>query len=264
MHNWEIRPHRHATLIQMLLIETGQAHVEIDERELELRGPAVVWVPSFVVHGFGFAAETQGLVVTMEPGWLRDMLSGAEGLWEELRHSRALALRRSSAPLRALQAASTGLKLEYASTQAWRSLMLNSAAATLAACIGRLPRLVEVAPLPSGAKGRSLLHLARFREQVDRVFRSQPSLAELTEPLGVTTTQMNRLCRQYLQCSALDVLHQRLLLEAKRELGYTTLQVRQISDRLGFSDPAYFTRFFQRLAGLSPKAWREKAQAACA
>ena len=35
------------------------------------------------------------------------------------------------------------------------------------------------------------------------------------------------------------------------------LQVRQISDGLGFSDPAYFTRFFRRLTGRSPKDWRE-------
>jgi AraC family transcriptional activator of pobA len=78
----------------------------------------------------------------------------------------------------------------------------------------------------------------------------------LVEPLGITTTQLNRLCRRHLRCSALDVLHQRLLLEAKRELRYTALQVRQISDGLGFSDPAYFTRFFRRLAGRSPQEWR--------
>ena len=260
MHNWEIRPHRHSTLIQMLLIERGRAKVQMDGREFELRGPAVVWVPAFVVHGFGFAAETQGLVVTMDLGWLRELLSGSEGLWEELGHGRALALRKASAPLRTLQAASAGLRQEYGATHMWRSLMLNSAAATLAACIGRLPGLAEAASPSPGAKGRSLLHLARFREQVDRMFRQQPSLTALTEPLGVTTTQMNRLCRQHLQCSALDVLHQRLVLEAKRELGYTTLQVRQISDGLGFSDPAYFTRFFLRLTGVSPKAWREKAR----
>jgi AraC family transcriptional activator of pobA len=104
-------------------------------------------------------------------------------------------------------------------------------------------------------------HLARYREQVERHYRSHPTLDTLAAPLGITTTQLNRLCRQHLHCSALDVLHQRLLLEAKRELGYTTLQVRQIADGLGFADPAYFTRFFQRLTGQSPSAWRARSQA---
>ena len=60
----------------------------------------------------------------------------------------------------------------------------------------------------------------------------------------------------------LDKFIPHVLLEAKRELGYTTLQVRQIADGLGFTDPAYFTRFFQRLTGQSPSAWRDTPRAA--
>ena len=260
LHNWEIRPHRHATLLQLLLIEHGRAQVEIDGRKLALQGPAVIWVPPFSVHGFGFAAETRGHVVTLDLGWLHDLLSGIDGLWDELQHSRACELRKTSASLLTLQATVESLKLEYEATNAWRSLMLGSAVLMLAATIARTPRLVEASQQPSGAEGRSMIHLKKFREQVEQQFRNHKNLTELIAPIGVTTTQMNRLCRRYLHCSALDVLHQRLLLEAKRELGYTTLQVSQISEGLGFTDPAYFTRFFRRLTGQSPKEWREKRE----
>ncbi|WP_409034175.1 AraC family ligand binding domain-containing protein [Roseateles saccharophilus] len=49
LHNWEIQPHRHASLVQLLLIEAGQARVQIDGRVLELPAPALVWVPMLVV-----------------------------------------------------------------------------------------------------------------------------------------------------------------------------------------------------------------------
>ncbi|WP_409034176.1 helix-turn-helix domain-containing protein [Roseateles saccharophilus] len=127
-----------------------------------------------------------------------------------------------------------------------------------AALVARLPPLAAEASAAAEPEGRALQHLARYREQVERHYRSHPTLDTLAAPLGITTTQLNRLCRQHLHCSALDVLHQRLLLEAKRELGYTTLQVRQIADGLGFADPAYFTRFFQRLTGQSPSRWRDE------
>ncbi|MNF13714.1 Transcriptional activator NphR [compost metagenome] len=52
------------------------------------------------------------------------------------------------------------------------------------------------------------------------------------------------------------MLHQRLLLEANRNLIYTSLTVNQISELLGFSEPAYFTRFFKRLTGITPGAFR--------
>jgi AraC family transcriptional activator of pobA len=56
----------------------------------------------------------------------------------------------------------------------------------------------------------------------------------------------------------LQVVHQRLLLEAKRNLIYTNMTVNQLAERLGFADPAYFSRFFRRLSGASPKAFRQR------
>jgi len=51
-------------------------------------------------------------------------------------------------------------------------------------------------------------------------------------------------------------MHARLLLQAQRELTYSRLSVKQIAFELGFTDAAYFTRFFRRLAGCSPAQWR--------
>jgi AraC family transcriptional activator of pobA len=59
--------------------------------------------------------------------------------------------------------------------------------------------------------------------------------------------------------SALGVLHALLMLEAQRDLAYTTLSIKQIALGLGFGDAAYFTRFFAREAGMTPTAWRERA-----
>jgi AraC family transcriptional activator of pobA len=41
-------------------------------------------------------------------------------------------------------------------------------------------------------------------------------------------------------------------------LVYTNLTIKTVAETLGFSDPAYFTRFFKRQAGLSPKEFRQQ------
>ncbi|MGS0758095.1 helix-turn-helix domain-containing protein, partial [Roseateles sp. GG27B] len=56
---------------------------------------------------------------------------------------------------------------------------------------------------------------------------------------------------------ALALLQARIVLQAKRELTYTTLSVKQIAHELGFADAAYFTRFFQRETQMTPTAWRQ-------
>jgi len=55
------------------------------------------------------------------------------------------------------------------------------------------------------------------------------------------------------------VLHARLVLEAQRDLAYTTMTIKQIGLGLGFADAGYFTRFFQRETGRTPTAWRAQA-----
>lgn len=78
----------------------------------------------------------------------------------------------------------------------------------------------------------------------------------MASELGITGTYLNLLCQRLTGCSALQVLHARIMLEARRLLIYTPLTIGQVADDLGFEDPAYFTRFFKRHAGVSPKAFR--------
>lgn len=261
LHNWEIRPHRHAALLQLLLIESGAARVQLDGRRLELPAPAVVWVPMLSVHGFEFTSNTEGHVITLDQARLRSLLGPSRGLWQGLAAARAATLAADSPQCRLLFSIAQALRDDYVGTSPWRSQVLDGAVLMAAALVARLPPLASELALSAEPEGRAMQHLARYREQVERHYRSHPTLDTLAAPLGITTTQLNRLCRQHLHCSALDVLHQRLLLEAKRELGYTTLQVRQIADGLGFSDPAYFTRFFLRMTGQSPSVWRVQPHA---
>ena len=94
---------------------------------------------------------------------------------------------------------------------------------------------------------------------MEQQFRQQPALAALAAALGITPTQLNRVCHQVLGHSALGVLHGRLVLEAQRDLAYTTLSVKQIALGLGFADAPYFSRFFSRQTGHTPSAWRALA-----
>jgi AraC family transcriptional activator of pobA len=56
----------------------------------------------------------------------------------------------------------------------------------------------------------------------------------------------------------IQLVHARIVLEAKRQLLYTDNPVRTIAYALGFEDAAYFTRFFARQAGVAPRAFRAR------
>ena len=52
------------------------------------------------------------------------------------------------------------------------------------------------------------------------------------------------------------LINGKLIDEAQRELLFTQIPVQEIGFRLGFADPAYFSRFFLTRTGLSPRQWR--------
>ncbi|WP_313896022.1 AraC family transcriptional regulator [Streptomyces sp. YIM 98790] len=57
------------------------------------------------------------------------------------------------------------------------------------------------------------------------------------------------------------LLREARTLEAKRLLAATDLTVRQVASRVGYPDPAYFSRFFRRETGMSPGDFRRGSRA---
>ena len=258
-HDWEIRPHRHASLYQILHLQRGSATAWLESGSQALTGPCVLLMPALVPHGFVFSPAVEGTVVTVLEHHWRRLLQGAAPLVARLMQPAWLHWPAADSAAASVDDAVERLRLAFADSGAWRDLALDAALLQLAVVLGRLLPAADrpVAAAGAAAPGaRALGHVRRYRDLVDAQFRQQPTLALLSRGLGITPTQLNRLCQQVLGHSALGVLHDRLVLEAQRDLAYTTQSVKQIGGSLGFADAAYFTRFFLRQTGHTPTAWR--------
>ena len=259
LHSWEIKPHRHESLLQVFWFEKGEVEVLIDGRAHALRAPGVITVMPLAVHGFRWTSDVKGIVFTMRESHVRTLLARDESLRERVLASRCVQF--AAAHRKAVKAAVEALHEEQTQHAPWRASAIDAAMTALFVALGRS------LPAPAAAAGvgdRSVVHVQRFRALVDERFRDQPTLGEFAAEIGITTTQLNRVCRTVLGHPALAVLHARLCLEAQRELAYTTLSVKHIAYKLGFSDAGYFTRFFERETGNSPSAWRKEQLARAA
>lgn len=97
----------------------------------------------------------------------------------------------------------------------------------------------------------------KYRRLVSLHFASQRSMEFYADQLSVSATHLAKCTKEITGSTAGQILRQELLLEARRLLINTDWSVEQISDELGFDDPAYFGRFFKREAGSSPGAYRK-------
>ena len=98
---------------------------------------------------------------------------------------------------------------------------------------------------------------ARFMALVERNFRKQRRVGAYASAVGLTPGHLSALCRKSLGVTAGAAILRRLALEAKRLLLFTSGTAAEVGYALGFNDPAYFSRFFRRQTGLSPRQYRE-------
>jgi AraC-like DNA-binding protein len=96
----------------------------------------------------------------------------------------------------------------------------------------------------------------RFTKLMEASFRNGAGVGDLAGELGVTPTHLTRCCRQTSGRSAIDLLQDRRIFEARRLLLETEMPVGRIGESLGFHSAAYFTRAFQSMTGQSPSAFR--------
>ncbi len=251
LHDWEIAPHRHGDLVQLLYVQGGQAELRVEGQTSRVDQPALQVVPALSVHGFRFSRDIQGRVLTLA-------LPLAEQLGKAfdarlLHQAACYPVGEAQADLDRLFGA---IDEEYYGQAPGRELMLQALLSQLLVWIGR--RALQQAQAEASQPDRGRAHLQGFTQLLEAHFREHLPIERYAERLGISAAHLNALCRRLAGQSALQLINQRLLLEAKRCLVYTAMTVNQVADSLGFSEPAYFSRFFKRGTGQAPKAFRRQ------
>ena len=101
--------------------------------------------------------------------------------------------------------------------------------------------------------------LTQFIKLVDKHYKSLWSMSDYSNVLGITPSHLNSICQKLVAKSALEIVHERLVLAARRELAYTERNIAGVAHHLGFTDPSYFTRFFKRETSMTPGEFRKRS-----
>ncbi|PKO53064.1 MAG: PobR regulator [Betaproteobacteria bacterium HGW-Betaproteobacteria-21] len=253
LYDWEITPHSHDSLLHVVFLQAGAAEMVLETQSQALAVPCVLMVPPRRIHGFRFSPDMVGRIVTLPQALLGELfaLSGElRGVFDSFRY---LPLGDRPDTLDLIRLYFEQFEREYGGHLPGR---LSALMATLGLVLVQLARAGGVAS-ERVAHDRMHARVERFAELIEQHFREWQPIGFYAGRLGVSTAQLNNSCRREAGTSAQDMIHERLLLEARRLLAYSDLDVTGIGYSLGFQDPAYFSRFFSRRQGMSPSAFRQ-------
>ncbi len=253
--NWYIAPHSHPHFTQIVLVRSGSGTMKADERTLEFGNHSVLIVPPHVVHGFKYAEDSDGWVLTIAESHQRALVGRApefETLWKT---SRVLDLAEApksfnimnEALLRLDRELDEGAAVAVVAAEAYLTAIL----VTLLREIGSRQAAAEPVPRGHGAV------VALFKDLIERRYREGWPLQRFADELNVSYAALRSACMNVVGEPPIKLVHDRIIVEAKRNLIYSDMSIAQIAYWLGFEDPSYFSRFFTKQTGERPAAFRQ-------
>jgi len=206
MHQREIKPHQHDSLLQIVYVRSGEGEVSLENSRMGFRAPCLILLPQRTVHAFRYSPETDGPVITAAQ---RPLESMARILSSELL---ALMQRPAVVPLPwdadGEEPIWPLIQLIQAEAHSQERGNVAAGHALLLALLVHVVRLEQ--PVPSGrpANSRRSQLLIQFRELVDTHFRQHWPLGLYAEALGITPATLGRATREGLG-GITDCDHQR-------------------------------------------------------
>ena len=254
-------PHRH-DFFELFWIREGHGQVSCDLNCFEYRANTLLVMSPGQIHTWRHASETQGIIAGFSPEFLAvnseqpGLLAKLPFLYpeqldpilylDETEGDRIDCLLRQFQDLARLPApgqddVARGFLLILLSHM--RQLFAHRAPST-----------------EKPIRGESELLVQRFRLALEEHLPRIVEVGEFAELLNVSRTHLNNGLRRYTGHSASELIHERMILEAKRRLLHSTLTIAEIAYELRFQDPSYFGRFFRKYTGVTPGAYRESVQ----
>ncbi|MEZ5695880.1 MAG: helix-turn-helix domain-containing protein [Sphingomonadaceae bacterium] len=254
LYEWQIAPHAHPGIFQLLFLEQGGGELTTDGQIVPLCPPMLVALPSGCVHAFRFEPGAEGSVLSIASQLLHDpRLEALVGsALEDGRTPRWTAVAAGHEFAKSLAAFRHGLGDQRSGH------LPDLQIARLAVLLLLASGLLSEGTSDGSPPGRREQLARRFRALVEEHFRVGWTVERYAAALGTTSATLSRACRESLGKPPGEVVLERILLEAMRNLTFTGSTIGQVADGLGFSDIAYFSRFFRRRTGMSASEFRRR------
>jgi AraC-like DNA-binding protein len=99
--------------------------------------------------------------------------------------------------------------------------------------------------------------LQKLKDAIEDHFKIKHSASDYADLLNISPKALAKITKAHFNKTLTDLISERIIIEAKRELYLTNKPVKEIASELGYEDEHYFSRFFKTNADISPQMYRD-------
>ena len=100
--------------------------------------------------------------------------------------------------------------------------------------------------------------LQNLKNFIETHYKTKHTASDYANMLAITPKALTKLTKSHFNKTLTELIAERIVIEAKRELYLTNKTVKEIAFELGYNDEYYFSRFFKKHVDLSPQLFRER------
>ncbi|GAA3986354.1 AraC family transcriptional regulator [Mucilaginibacter dorajii] len=113
-----------------------------------------------------------------------------------------------------------------------------------------------MAKMPDDANKEPFI-LQNLKEAIEEHYKTRHSASDYADLLNISAKALARITKTHFNKTISNLIAERIIIEAKRELYLTNKPVKEIAWELGYEDEYYFSRFFKTNADVSPQLYRD-------
>jgi len=249
-----VDPHLHRQFEQLIICERGAGTLLLDQGRHTFEAPAVLVVPSLVVHGLSFDDSSERWVVSVARSYFQEIAMRAPDISEVF--SRGGCIRFAAHDRDYLELQHVLEKLEWEQKRSARCREIVTEALLIDLLVGVLRKIQDDRARQIAENASDEEVHRNFIKMVEEHHTENWSLQKFAEALNVSVPRLRAACCNTGGESPIRIINSRILLEAKRYLTHSALSVSEIARRLGFEDASYFSRFFKSRCGQTPTFYK--------
>lgn len=99
--------------------------------------------------------------------------------------------------------------------------------------------------------------LRNLKNLIEENFKEKHSASDYATLLNISSNTLAKLVKTHFSKTLTELITERIIVEAKRELYMTSKPIKEIAWNLGYTDEFYFSRLFKTNTNISPQLYRD-------
>ena len=254
-YSWEIKEHIHTDLVQLFIVESGRGVLFSEGKKTHLKAPCLITIPANVLHGFHFEPQIKGNVITLSVSFFETLLSNHQEIKKESKRLSSFYFGDNLEIVKEILYLKSKIQEELLTEAPEKLLAITRYFELLYLQLYREQYRTSANALISN--NRNLGYYQLFQDLIRQHSKALLSVKAFSRAIGITQTHLNRVCKVVAGKSALKVVQDYTINEAKKYLLNTSYTVAEVAYLLNFNDPAYFNRLFKKRVGVAPGEFRK-------